>query len=119
MIERFLFVTTDMFESVTPGANFINPRCFGEDFATWLHARLTDQQPTVDAPTQEDWGWLLLIRQGTDVFTLALGIMDEAIGKAPAQWRLGISFEKSGIRSWFERHRPRSLTACSTRCGKS
>jgi hypothetical protein len=40
MIDRTFLVSTDLFESVTPGAHFINPICFGEDFAAWLAGKL-------------------------------------------------------------------------------
>jgi hypothetical protein len=39
MIAQTLWVTTSRFEATTPGENFINPRCFGEDFAKWLEVQ--------------------------------------------------------------------------------
>ncbi|HEX4301458.1 MAG TPA: hypothetical protein VHZ78_01600 [Rhizomicrobium sp.] len=103
MPDHALFITTDMFETVTPGANFINPRCFGEDFAVWLKARLAERAVESGAPIQEDWGWALLARQGGGAFTISIGVMDEGIGRSLAEWRVGIDYEKSqnGIGAWF------------------
>ena len=75
MIERATFVTTDMFEATTPGEHFINPRCFGEDFASYLRDRLGTEQISASAPIQEDYGWVLLLGKPPRQFTLALGIL--------------------------------------------
>ena len=56
-----VFVTADLFEATTPGENFINDRCFGEDFAEWLGERLLPSVSPVSEPIQEDWGWVLLV----------------------------------------------------------
>ncbi|GMU66800.1 MAG: hypothetical protein AMXMBFR36_30740 [Acidobacteriota bacterium] len=105
MIERANFVTTDLFEATTPGEHFINPRCFGEDFATWLRERLVSGAIETSEPIQEDFGWVLLLGRPPRRFTLALGIMDESIGKVPATWRIDVSFERglNGLRSWIGR----------------
>lgn len=36
-------------------------------------------------------------------FTLSIGVMDESIGQTPAEWRVGVSYEKplNGLRAWF------------------
>lgn len=103
MIERATFVTTDLFEATTPGDQFINPRCFGEDFASYLRDRLSTEAIATSEPIQEDFGWVLLLGKPPLQFTLALGILDESIGKVPSAWRVGLSFEKpmNGLRSWF------------------
>jgi hypothetical protein len=103
MIERSTFVTTDLFEARTPGEHFINPRCFGEDFAAWLGDRLGSEAIETSETIQEDFGWVLLLGRPPRRFTLALGVMDESIGKVPAVWRVGVSFEKglNGVRAWI------------------
>ena len=103
MIERSFSLKTDLFESTTPGAHFINERCFGEDFAAWLCDRLKGRGLTPSLPIQEDWGWAVLVPFEGHKFTLSIGIMDEAIGKIPSEWRVGLAFEKplNGPRSWF------------------
>jgi hypothetical protein len=103
MIERSFSLQTDLFEATTPGAHFINERCFGEDFAAWLSERLEQCGLKPFPPIQEDWGWAVLVPFQGYKFTLSIGMMDESIGKIPSEWRVGISFEKflNGPRSWF------------------
>ena len=105
MIERALSVTTDLFEACTPGPDFINPRCFGEDFAKWLASRLTQRGVDASEPIQEDFGWVIMLKSAQSIFTLSLGIMDESIGQVPAEWRIGVAYEKplNPIKSWFKR----------------
>ena len=53
-------VVTDMFEHREVRPHFINPCCFGEDFATWLKqelVRLGDLGFNLSEMVQEDYGW--------------------------------------------------------------
>jgi hypothetical protein len=112
MIERGLWVTTDLFENRTPGADFINPRCFGEDFADWLRSRLTRHNLDVSEPIQEDWGWVLLVDFEERKFTVSIGVTDDAIGQTPAVWRVGVAYEKplNKLRNLFKPAPVKSLT---------
>ena len=103
MIEQAVTLQTDLFEATTPGPNFINPRCFGEDFALWLVERLKKRNIEPSEPIQEDWGWALIVPYQGSRFTLSIGVMDESIGQMPAEWRVGVSYEKplNGFRAWF------------------
>jgi hypothetical protein len=103
MVERGFFVTTDLFEVTTPGEHFINPRCFGEDFTAWLRARLIAAGIEASEPIQEDWGWVLHVRQQRCTFTISVGVMDESIGVIPAEWRVGLGYQKilNGTRGWL------------------
>lgn len=103
MIGRSFTLKTDLFEATCPRTHFINERCFGEDFATWLAERLKGLGMTPSSPIQEDWGWAVLVPFRGHKFTLSVGIMDESIGKIPAEWRVGIGFERplNGIRAWL------------------
>jgi hypothetical protein len=113
MVEHALWVTTDRFEVSTAGANFINPRCFGEDFALWLQPRLAERGLTVSEPIQEDWGWVLLASLVNDKFTISIAVMDESIGQVPGNWRIGVDYEKplNPIRKWFKPVPVKSLLA--------
>jgi hypothetical protein len=104
MIERALWVTTDLFEANTPEPDFINPCCFGEDFANWLSSQMAQRGLDVSEPIQEDFGWVILVKSAKGTFTLSIGIMDESIGQEPAAWRIGVDYEKplNPIRSWFK-----------------
>ena len=95
MLERGITVTTSHFEAKTPQAHFINDRCFGEDFATWLRSRLEPAVTSVSNPIAEDWGWALIVEFDTVKWTIAIGIADDSIGQSPAEWRVGVAYEKS------------------------
>ena len=103
MIEVAFELTTGLFESVAPGAHFINERCFGEDFATWLANELTARALVASEAFQEDWGWAAIVTHEGSRFTLGVSIIDESFGRAPAEWRVSIAFEKplNRISSWF------------------
>jgi hypothetical protein len=104
MLDRGIFVTTAQFEASTPQEHFINERCFGEDFAEWLRIRLTPLTTSVSEPIQEDWGWALVAEYEGSHFTIAIGVMDDAIGTVPAQWRVGVSYERwQNLRALFRR----------------
>ena len=104
MIAQTLWLTTDRFESTTPAENFINERCFGEDFAKWLQTRLTEKGHDVSDPIQEDFGWVLVARVADRKFTISIGIMDESIGEVPACWCVAVAYEKpmNSFRTWFK-----------------
>lgn len=105
MISQGFTLSTDLFETQTLSKHFINERCCGEDFANWLHSALTTRGYRISTPIQEDFGWVLLLTREPHVFTLSIGIMDEAIGMVQAEWRIDISFEKplNGFHAWFRR----------------
>jgi len=50
------------------GEHFINPCCFGEDFADWLQVKLIERNVQVRQPYQEDWGWELPAIVGSDSY---------------------------------------------------
>ena len=86
---------TDAFEASTPSANFINRRCFGEDFASWLRGRFVERGVRVSEPIQEDWGWVLLVTRADHTFVVSIGVMDDSIGESPAEWRVGVTYERA------------------------
>jgi hypothetical protein len=105
MTKHSLWVTTARFEVAIPGEHFINPRCFGEDFAHWLRGLLLERGIDVDEPIQEDWGWILLAKMQSKKLTISIGVLEDSIGAVPAVWKLDVEFEKvlNGIRAWFTR----------------
>jgi hypothetical protein len=95
---------SDRFEVTTPTDEFINARCFGHDFAQWLNSKLLQRGMSVSEPIQEDWGWVLLVSFEKHRFTISIGVMDESIGKIPAEWRIGVAYERmlNGLWAWFK-----------------
>jgi hypothetical protein len=50
--------------------HFIDRCCFGEDLAEWLREQLAKKGVSADAPYQQDWGWEMLARQGSQGYFL-------------------------------------------------
>ncbi len=104
MLERAFTLVTARFNAIEIQPHFLNDRCFGEDFAVWLRVALLQDGLSVSDPIQEDWGWCLIMTEAGRKFTLAIGVMDESIGISPAEWRIGISYERAmnGLLSFFQ-----------------
>src|SRR5215469_6922757 len=90
-------VQTDIFEHQQVKPHFINPCCFGEDFAAWLKQKLLSQRPDfqfeLSEPIQEDYGWGFWASRGTDRFWIALSYVGNGPQKAPAQWVISVTYD--------------------------
>jgi len=87
-------VVTDMFEHRNTRPHFINPCCFGEDFAEWLKQelpRFRDPGFNLSEITQEDYGWGFWASHGGDRFWLAVSYVGDGPQDAPAQWVNSVS----------------------------
>ena len=82
---------TDRFNLSKVGQHFINPCCFGEDLAAWLRLKLIERSIEVREPYQEDWGWELPARNGSDSHYLCMsGNSDESSkNKDEGEWPQG------------------------------
>jgi hypothetical protein len=92
-------VVTEAFEHRTVGPHFINPCCFGEDFASWLSSRLAPLRSadfTLSEPIQEDYGWGLWARKGQDGFWIALSYCGDGPQEEPAEWVVSVTHD-SGL----------------------
>lgn len=90
-------VETDLFEHREVGPHFINPCCFGEDFAAWLKCELSSLREggfTFSDAIQEDYGWGFWVTHGRDRFWIALSYMGEGPQEEPPQWT--VSIDSSG-----------------------
>lgn len=92
-MERHVSFRSSQFGSRTPGAHFINDRCFGEDLLSWLRDGLTTAGLEPSEPIQEDYGWGVWLEAGGDPYWLCLGIMDDSIGQDDAEWLLTIAYD--------------------------
>jgi hypothetical protein len=115
VIEKAFTLQTDLFNSAAPAADFINPRCFGQDFALWLKDRLQKYGLSSSEPVQEDWGWVLLVPYRGHRFTVSIGVVEGSLGRTRAEWRVGVVHEKAvdGVRAWFRRHPEAELSELS------
>jgi len=84
---EIIFFETDMFNLTKEGEHFINPGCFGEDFANWLKLRLEKNNILVTDIYQEDWGWELACMDGEQGYYLGVGGLSEE-GSDLGEWRV-------------------------------
>ena len=89
-------VETDLFEHREVKPHFINPCCFGEDFAAWLKkeiATLEGRGFSFSEIIQEDYGWGFLAWRGGDRFWVALSYVRDGPQEAPAQWIISVNYD--------------------------
>lgn len=89
-------IETDLFEHREVKPHFINPCCFGEDFAGWLKERLS---PLVNSgfrfseAIQEDYGWGFWAWHDKDPFWVALSYVGDGPQEGPAQWMIFVNYD--------------------------
>ncbi len=91
-------LVTDAFEHRTVKPHFINPCCFGEDFAAWLRtelAPLLESGFELSEPIQEDYGWGLWAThgRGIDRFWIAMSYCGEGPTEEPAEWVVSVNYD--------------------------
>lgn len=89
-------VQTDLFEHREVKPHFINPCCFGEDFASWLRAQLADLADAgyeLSQPIQEDYGWGFWATKGADPTWIALGFCGDGPTEEPGEWVVSVSYD--------------------------
>jgi hypothetical protein len=89
-------VETDLFEHRELKPHFINPCCFGEDFAAWLKDQLSPLANSgFDLPKliQEDYGWGCWARHGKGSHWVALSYLGDGPQESPAQWVISVNYD--------------------------
>jgi hypothetical protein len=89
-------VETDLFEHRDVKPHFINPCCFGEDFAAWLKHKLSPLAAdgfSFSEPIQEDYGWGIWAAHGKDPFWIALSYIGDGPREEPAQWVVSVNYD--------------------------
>ena len=89
-------VETEMFEHSEVKPHFINPCCFGEDFAAWLKERLSQLGEFgfhFSNAIQEDYGWGFWAYYDKDPFWIALSYVGDGPQEAPAQWVISVNYD--------------------------
>ena len=87
-------IETDLFEHREVKPHFINPCCFGEDFAAWLLRELAPLAAdgfVVGDPVQEDYGWGFWVRHQRCRFWVALSYVGNGPQENPAQWMVSVN----------------------------
>jgi hypothetical protein len=88
---------TDRFNVSQVKEHFINPCCFGEDVAQWLGEKLAEKGAVTSSPGQEDWGWYLLVEQGSERYFVGIGgnPKEGDLGKNEGEWRIMVEKRRS------------------------
>ena len=89
-------VVTELFEHREVKPHFINPNCFGEDFAVWLRSKIADLRAEgfeLSEPIQEDYGWGFWATKGADPFWIAISYCGEGPSEEPAEWCVSVGYD--------------------------
>jgi hypothetical protein len=95
-MDVLITVETEMFEQRDVKPDFINPCCFGEDFAAWLKKEISPLAASgfvLSEPIQEDYGWGFWARHGKDPFWVAISYVGDGPQEAPAQWVISVNYD--------------------------
>jgi hypothetical protein len=85
---KVIFFESDKFNLSVEGDDFINPGCFGEDFANWLKPKLEQSHVSVNDIYQEDWGWEIACSDGDTGYYLSVGGIQEEDNSDLGEWRV-------------------------------
>ena len=89
-----LTVETDLFNHRDVKPHFINPCCFGEDFAAWLREEireLASEGYELSEPIQEDYGWGFWATRGRDHLWIAISFCGEGPTEDPGEWVVSVA----------------------------
>jgi hypothetical protein len=103
--------------------HFINPCCFGEDFAAWLRGRLSplaEEGFYFGDPIQEDYGWGLWASLLEDRFWIALSYAGDGPQEDPAQWVVSVDYSAglNLISRLFNKSHQKAFASLRERTGK-
>jgi hypothetical protein len=89
-------VETDLFGHREVKPHFINPCCFGEDFAAWLKKQIAALEGSgfrFSEIIQEDYGWGFWAWHRKAPFWVALSYVGDGPQEAPAQWVISVNYD--------------------------
>jgi hypothetical protein len=90
-------IETDLFDHREVKPHFINPHCFGEDFADWLKNEISPLAVSgfsFSESIQEGYGWgFWAWHDLNDQFWVALSYVGEGPQEHPAQWVISVSYD--------------------------
>lgn len=84
-----IVVETDLFEHREVERHFINPCCFGENFAAWVKREILrsgDLGMQLSEPIRADYGWGFCATHGKDRFRIAFSYVGDVPQDPPALW---------------------------------
>lgn len=104
-LTRSVAVTTGLFEHTEVKSHFINPCCFGEDFARWLRTRMEPLEGyQFDNPIQEDYGWGFWVKHAKGMMWISIGYTEDGPTEGPATWVVSVDWQDPDLlRRWFRK----------------
>ena len=91
-------VETDRFEHTVVQDHFLNPCCFGEDFATWLRTELMPLNGfQFGPPVMEDYGWGFDAKHASGAAWIALSYAHEGPVAGPATWVVSVDWQQENL----------------------
>jgi hypothetical protein len=120
VVDELIRVETDLFEHREVKAHFINPCCFGEDFAAWLKQELllhVDGAFDLSETIQEDYGWGFWAPRRGDRFWIALSYVGDGPQSESAQWIISVTYDPGFnlVKRLFHSHRREAREQLITR----
>ena len=95
-MDSLITVRTELFNYREVKPHFINPCCFGEDFASWLKERILPLQECgfkISEIIQEDYGWGFWAREGKNSFWVAVSCVGNRPDEYDGEWGVFISYD--------------------------
>jgi len=95
-MDQLITVKTELFNYRDAKQHFINPCCFGEDFAMWLKKKLSPLEGSgykLSEIIQEDYGWGFWARAGKDPFWVAISCIGSGPEEYDGEWGVSVSYD--------------------------
>ena len=95
-LDSLITVRTELFNYREVKPHFINPCCFGEDFASWLRERISPLEKSgfkISDIIQEDYGWGFWAREGESSFWIAVSCIGTGPQDYDGEWGISISYD--------------------------
>jgi hypothetical protein len=80
--------SSDRFRPFLPDDRQVNPNVLGFEFAAWVSKALAEDGIATTYPSEEDWGWYLIFRDGEDEHQICCSGTKEESGY---EWRIFVS----------------------------
>ncbi len=96
MLSDQKYLRTDKFEHREVKEYFINPCCFGEDFAAWLSGRIGKislKGFQIGEAIQEDYGWGFWVEKDKDPFWVAISYAEDGPVEEPPHWVVTVAYD--------------------------
>jgi hypothetical protein len=95
-MDLLITVQTELFNYREAKPHFINPCCFGEDFALWLKKKVSPLEHSgfkLSEIIQEDYGWGFWAWEGKNPFWVAVSCIGSGPEEYDGEWGVSIGYD--------------------------